>query len=115
MQLINQSINQSNDKNNIFHKLRFDLFLLELCNKINFEWSLYFDLLNIAGHHWPLCLGTTHIYWILFWINLESNTLQNSSCTITYLLLHTFGGAHGVMVTVLGNGHGDTSSNPGRD
>ena len=24
-------------------------------------------------------------------------------------------GARGVMVTVLGNGHGDTSSNPGRD
>ena len=26
-----------------------------------------------------------------------------------------FGGAHGVMVIVVGNGHGDTSSNPGRD
>ena len=26
-----------------------------------------------------------------------------------------FGGARGVMVIVLGNGHGDTSSNPGRD
>ena len=25
------------------------------------------------------------------------------------------GGARGVMVTVLGNGHGDMSSNPGRD
>ena len=25
------------------------------------------------------------------------------------------GGARGVMVIVLGNGHGDTSSNPGRD
>ena len=25
------------------------------------------------------------------------------------------GGAHGVMVIVEGNGHGDTSSNPGRD
>ena len=24
-------------------------------------------------------------------------------------------GAHGVMVIVIGNGHGDTSSNPGRD
>ena len=27
----------------------------------------------------------------------------------------TFGGARGVMVIVVGNGHGDTSSNPGRD
>ena len=26
-----------------------------------------------------------------------------------------YGGARGVMVTVVGNGHGDTSSNPGRD
>ena len=25
------------------------------------------------------------------------------------------GGAHGVMVIVVGNGHGDTNSNPGRD
>ena len=25
------------------------------------------------------------------------------------------GGAYGVMVIVAGNGHGDTSSNPGRD
>ena len=25
------------------------------------------------------------------------------------------GGARGVMVTVVGNGHGDTNSNPGRD
>ena len=26
-----------------------------------------------------------------------------------------FGGARGVMVIVVGNGHGDTSSNPGQD
>ena len=25
-----------------------------------------------------------------------------------------FGGAHDVMVIIIGNGHGDTSSNPGR-
>ena len=25
------------------------------------------------------------------------------------------GGAHGVMVIVIGNGHGDISSNPGQD
>ena len=32
------------------------------------------------------------------------------------LLLVTYmGGACGVMVIVVGNGHGDTSSNPGRD
>ena len=26
-----------------------------------------------------------------------------------------FGGARGIMVIVIGNGHGDTSSNPGQD
>ena len=26
-----------------------------------------------------------------------------------------YGGARGVVVIVVGNGHGDTSSNPGRD
>ena len=28
---------------------------------------------------------------------------------------YIFGGARGVMVSVVGNGHGNTSSNPGRD
>ena len=28
---------------------------------------------------------------------------------------YIFGGARGVMVINVGNGHGDTSSNPGRD
>ena len=28
---------------------------------------------------------------------------------------HHIGGARGVMVIDVGNGHGDTSSNPGRD
>ena len=31
------------------------------------------------------------------------------------LLIQIYGGAHGVMVIILGNGHGDMSSNPGRD
>ena len=33
----------------------------------------------------------------------------------TTLSLSNLGGARGVMVIVVGNGHGDTSSNPGRD
>ena len=31
------------------------------------------------------------------------------------LISHKIGGARGVMVIVVGNGHGDMSSNPGRD
>ena len=34
---------------------------------------------------------------------------------MTYEGLYTIGGARGVMVIVVGNEHGDTSSNPGRD
>ena len=36
-------------------------------------------------------------------------------CVQVYVLLIMTGGARGVMVIVVGNGHGDTSSNPGRD
>ena len=32
-----------------------------------------------------------------------------------YLSINLFGGARGAMVIVVGNGHGNTSSNPGRD
>ena len=38
--------------------------------------------------------------------------------SVLYMMLNhglPFGGAHGVMVIVIGNGHGDTSSNPGWD
>ena len=34
---------------------------------------------------------------------------------LLYQLLYQLGGAHGVMVIIIGNGHGDTSSNPERD
>ena len=35
--------------------------------------------------------------------------------TLYFNLYFFFGGARGVMAIVVGNGHGDTSSNPGRD
>ena len=44
-----------------------------------------------------------------YYVHFRTNTLgkgMNSFITP---------GAHGVMVKVVGNGHGDTSSNPGRD
>ena len=39
------------------------------------------------------------------------------SSTVVEFWINTYarGGARGVMVIVVGNGHGDTSSNPGRD
>ena len=32
----------------------------------------------------------------------------------TNIIVYSYGGAHGVMVIVVGNGYSDTSSNPGR-
>ena len=48
----------------------------------------------------------------------KSSTLLEFWCgiyTIICLLSVKIGGARGVVVIVVGNGHGDTSSNPGRD
>ena len=51
---------------------------------------------------------TNHIYLIyIYKLDLALNNLQ-------WLICH-HGGARGVMVIVVGNGYGDTSSNPGRD
>ena len=41
----------------------------------------------------------------------ENFSSKNRSTTIIIII----GDARGVMVIVIGNGHGDTSSNPGRD
>ena len=44
---------------------------------------------------------------------LDRNTLNHT--IVSKLFVLRLGGARGVMVIVAGNGHGDTSSNPGRD
>ena len=68
-------------------------------------------------------------YWLLFPVSFSKSQGVNNSSMKEY---HTFyqpnkyfslreyiiikgWGARGVMATVVGNGHGDTSSNPGRD
>ena len=56
---------------------------------------------------------TTHltIFLILFhniWLHVDKLSFINTDNSIN-------GGARGVMVILVGNGHGDTSSNPGRD
>ena len=49
-------------------------------------------------------------------ISLSTSITEASStdCLMSYKR-HSFGGARGVMVIVVGNGPGDMSSNPGRD
>ena len=46
--------------------------------------------------------------------NLSSNILNNNSVCGYYIYIH-IGGARGVVIIVVGNGHGDTCSNPRRD
>ena len=41
--------------------------------------------------------------------------IQQECSMYGYHYVDLSGGARGVMVIVVGNGHGDTSSNPGRD
>ena len=40
---------------------------------------------------------------------------QNNAIRANFIKAKICGGARGVMVIVVGNGHGDSSSNPGRD
>ena len=44
-----------------------------------------------------------------------SSTYSSDETDIITIYNEHSGGACGVMVIVVGNGHGDTSSNPGRD
>ena len=41
--------------------------------------------------------------------------ILDDSQFLTSIIISVSGGARGVMVIVVGNGHDDTSSNPGRD
>ena len=71
----------------------------------------------------PLHLGVVPIEKGAFWsplttvtdcttfIGVTSNQLPN----VGYLDISVITTVYGVMVTVVGNGHGDSSSNPGRD
>ena len=41
--------------------------------------------------------------------------MKTQATIYMYLINNKIGGARGVMVILTGNGHGDTSSNPGRN
>ena len=52
-----------------------------------------------------------------FLVVVVSSSIKLQKTVLGYMSLEGArgGGARGVMVIVAGNGHGDTSSNPGRD
>ena len=51
----------------------------------------------------------------IYILNICKRDRQQAKTRHHCKLLKRCGGARGVMVIVVGNGHGDTSSNPGRD
>ena len=51
--------------------------------------------------------------WALWWSNLYHIFITHITSVISKKYI--YGGAYGVMVIIIENGHGDTSSNPGRD
>ena len=48
-------------------------------------------------------------------ISRDTNVVLKIYKTLIRPYIEYFGGSRGIMVIVIGNGHGDTSSNPGRD
>ena len=50
------------------------------------------------------------------YVDIWSYIVASLSCISPSWFVYCInGGAHGVVVIVVGNGHGDASSNPGRD
>ena len=71
-------------------------FQVFLSNTNNYKFSSYYFYLQIV-----ICLNP--VIWFGF------------LCFLCLMAYKPLGAARGVMVIVAGNGHGDTSSNPGRD
>ena len=67
-----------------------------------YQWYFWFSFVYLFNG-----ISTPHR---LFYVNI----LFPSLCLIIIITIF-YGDARGVVVIVVGNGHGDTSSNPGRD
>ena len=58
------------------------------------------------------------IIWIKYWYLIPYNSVQSIHINVIIIIIIIIimsGGARGVVVIAVGNEHGDTSSNPGRD
>ena len=110
----------------VFFVLRDSYVLCDLCAL----WKLYvhFTYPYLVMVHNDLPIAEGRLAWFTTFLKLseqceiqpqsgfEIELLYPFPTMITVTLLYTsFGGARGVMVIVVGNGHGDTSSNPQRD
>ena len=85
------------------------------------EKNMYFSFtLDISN--WKLILSVQEqykvkmmLYSVMKLISIKWIEFCEKYRLIDYHLSKDYGGARGVVVIVVGNGHGDTSSNPGRD
>ena len=81
-------------------------------NDSNWDWN---PGSQAIGEHSTYCANGVVVF--QFKPNLEDKRAQNFSIGLNLTMGDTcvIRGARGVMVIVVGNGHGDTSSNSGRD
>ena len=81
------------------------------------SWVFYYN--NIQDTFHLVVYSEILLIWIIkkiFYIKLNHHHWRVYSSIYIYIYISFFyGGAHGVMVIVQGNGHGDTSSIPGWD
>ena len=64
---------------------------------------------------WAPCIVMNMLICNIIVSMVEIGSCYKVYCWKMYTLLYRHGGARGAMVIVLGNGHGNTSSNPRRD
>ena len=76
--------------------------------KIYFYFSIAFHFLRISNFKSSRNLNITNF-------EAENCLASYTVFFLVYRYMCIYRGARGVMVIVVGNGHGDTSSNPGRD
>ena len=80
------------------------------------------NILHIYDKNLFLTRKQTDYVWHLIFARVEKaevipDNRAPKSCILPFVktTIRPLGGASGVMVIIVGNGHGDTSSNPGRD
>ena len=97
-------------------------FLSEQSEKHWFLFQMLFELLSSSLLFWSFRFFIWYAFQLFFWniLNLLSHKyglglIYSYLGTVIVIWVNWDGGARGVIVIIVGNEHGDTSSNPGRD
>ena len=75
---------------------------------------LYYEHLSLSLYIY-IYIKSDKLIWTELLFKYTHAHTHTHTHTHTYIYIYIYGSARGVMVIVVGNGHGDTSSNPGRD